>query len=801
MEGRGRRLRVRLARRLLIGAAACLLGATPPAIATDLHSGALPNGLEYVIAEDHSRPRVAVSGCFRIGPRTEQPGERGLTHFIEHLIGRGGTETQTEAEWRTVRSRLDYAAYTSRDGSCYEFEVSPEELGEGLERYAHGLFELEVTAASVSAEREVVLQELLRGLDMPFGPESHRLWPTAFERHPYRTLTIGREDLVRAANAETLRRLHAERFRPNQLFLAVVGAVESRKAESLVSAALGAYRAGAPSFELNLREPEQHRYREVVLSGEPGRSRFLLGCKSPPASHADAPALDVAGRMLAHGSGSRLAAALVDAGTARSVSATPATTRDPGLFVFELETATGQEARALAGLWRILLDLARDEIPREELRRAQRSIRVDRALARESLRARARGLSEAELAGSHTLEASYPHRLRAVTTKEVTRAVARYLHPDRCSLVASVETPESESWMDLAAATVADWPRSAGPPSSTPTVRRSTLANGATLLVEERPQSSTLAFELLFGGPREAPHDQPGVARVAATALALQPVAGTTLEQVVGSLGGHLRTEVTADFVSLSAELLAEDLPDLLRHLGEAIASPRITAQILEAARRRAVASGAADRARAESLARSTLFGSLFEGHSYGALTDETSLDRVEPDAVRHFLEVALRGRRSVVALVGGTDAASAMELAGNALGRLAPGGPWLGSGEPAPADRRGRSQRIHRSIAQSQVATGIATVAARHADFHPLQLAARLLWGRLFSGLVRGGDPIAYWLWSISPRAWNRVPSTYRPVSPPRTRSACSPRSARPSNRSAPIRSPPRSSAAPPRG
>src|ERR1700759_1357579 len=57
-----------------------------PAAAQDLRPQVerLANGLTVMILEDHAQPLVSVQMLYRVGGRTENAGETGLAHFVEH---------------------------------------------------------------------------------------------------------------------------------------------------------------------------------------------------------------------------------------------------------------------------------------------------------------------------------------------------------------------------------------------------------------------------------------------------------------------------------------------------------------------------------------------------------------------------------------------------------------------------------------------------------------------------------------------------------------------------------------------
>ena len=49
----------------------------------------LPNGLEVLLAPDHSTPRVTVDVWYHVGSKNEVPGRTGFAHMFEHVMFTG----------------------------------------------------------------------------------------------------------------------------------------------------------------------------------------------------------------------------------------------------------------------------------------------------------------------------------------------------------------------------------------------------------------------------------------------------------------------------------------------------------------------------------------------------------------------------------------------------------------------------------------------------------------------------------------------------------------------------------------
>src|SRR5918996_497014 len=49
----------------------------------------LPNGLQVLLAPDHSTPRVTVDVWYHVGSKNEVPGRTGFAHMFEHVMFTG----------------------------------------------------------------------------------------------------------------------------------------------------------------------------------------------------------------------------------------------------------------------------------------------------------------------------------------------------------------------------------------------------------------------------------------------------------------------------------------------------------------------------------------------------------------------------------------------------------------------------------------------------------------------------------------------------------------------------------------
>ena len=718
-----------------------LVLACPEAIgAADLDRFVMANGMEVVLVEDHSRAIVAAEGCFRGGARTEAQDEKGLSHLHEHLIGRGGTRRQPRKEWQTAKSRLGFGAYTGPDGVCFQVRVPGRDLEEAVWRFADAIFALELDEESVDRERGVVLLELGRGRDMPFGHALHQLYPAAFVRHPYRTMTIGLDEVIRNVDLDGLSGFYHKRFRPNHFFLAVVGDFESSSLRSMIGEAFGAFEAGQTSLEIAEMEPRQESFRLVASKGPAETTELLLGCRIPAAVGPDAAAVVVLAAVVEQ----RLREALIGGGRAAvSAWASADLRHDPSLLQIGLTAAHDGAETAWIGLWEELLRLASEGPGSDETSRARSGLEAAAGYDRDSFSRYASELAAWELSESFTLADLFPQQLATVTPDDVRQAAIRYLNPSQCTL--SLVCPEESLEPQLRAETsrvAALWPRVDTGRRVGSAAERLNPGSGLNVLVKTVPGSQIQALHVVF--PPRSGDSSPAVRNVAARLLPL--LGHEALGDLVQAAGGRLEVDESPDGLEIGLSAPAGRFAPLVVALANVLRLRALPADAVDAARREGVADLTSRGQSAENEVRDRLGVFLFgDRHPYGRRATTAEIEGVGTADLLSFFSRELDAGAAVLVFVGpaGTDQVRSLlrsfEAKAGAAGvhRL----PWP---PVMPSDERHLT--VSRELAEVKVALGLPAVPGAHQDYPALRLAASILWSRLFYTFVRGeDDPIAY--------------------------------------------------------
>ena len=234
---------------------AAALAATLPATALDLAAripvgpqvkvGKLANGLTYYI-QKNAKPehRAELRLVVKAGSILEDDDQQGLAHMIEHLAFNGSAhfkkhELVSYLESIGVKSGADLNAYTGPDETVYMLPVPTarkehvETAFTVLEDWAHGVT---LNADDIDKERPIILEEARRNKG---AQERVRkaLAPKLYNGSRYVLREpLGKEEVIRTAPAEALRRFYRDWYRPDLMAVIVVGDIEPAEAERQIKA-------------------------------------------------------------------------------------------------------------------------------------------------------------------------------------------------------------------------------------------------------------------------------------------------------------------------------------------------------------------------------------------------------------------------------------------------------------------------------------------------------------------------------------------------------------------------------------
>ena len=235
-----------------------------PEVNTDLPrdpavvQGTLPNGLRYVIRRNQEpRDRVTLRLLVAAGSLHERDDERGLAHFVEHMIFRGtrkhpGDSLVNALQRLGIGLGPDNTAFTSYDHTIYHLELpdtTSASLRQGLATFREYAEDATFDDALIERERGVILSEKAVRDTPPYRRAEARLaflWPDSL--HALRPV-IGVEPTLRAFKREHFVAFYDAWYRPERLAVIIVGDIDPTAARQLVEDTFGSLTARGPARE------------------------------------------------------------------------------------------------------------------------------------------------------------------------------------------------------------------------------------------------------------------------------------------------------------------------------------------------------------------------------------------------------------------------------------------------------------------------------------------------------------------------------------------------------------------------
>lgn len=207
----------------------------------DVKQKVLPNGIKLIsIKKDTGL--FSVHAAVNIGSLHEKKDEKGLAHFVEHMLFKGTEKTENEA----LNEKLEniggeYNAYTDYNCTVVNITGLSEELDNALMLIAEMLRKSNFPSEEIEKEREVILAEIRSSKDDVEDYSFRKALEAAYKNSPLKYDTIGEENTVRKFTREKLLAFYTKHYLPNNCYISIVSPFDHEEIEELVSKHFGTW--------------------------------------------------------------------------------------------------------------------------------------------------------------------------------------------------------------------------------------------------------------------------------------------------------------------------------------------------------------------------------------------------------------------------------------------------------------------------------------------------------------------------------------------------------------------------------
>ena len=402
----------------------------------------LPNGLEVILAPDHTVPQVAVNLYYHVGSKNEVRGRTGFAHMFEHVMFTGSGHVPYG-----THDRLTNGVGGSNNGSTNNdrtnyYEVVPSNYLESalwLESDRMGFLLDKLDEAKFKAQRDVVQNERRQRVDnQPYGRQfellDYGIYP---EGHPYGWPVVGyMADLQRATvgDVKDFFRLY---YSPSNATMTIAGDFQPAAARGLVMKYFGDIKAGPQIARPAITMPVLTAEKRMTYEDRVQVPRLYLSWPTVGDDSPDATALRFLAQVIAGSRTSRLTKALVyDKQSAAAVQAFNNDNENAGNFVLIITPRPGNALTQLeSSTDEVIARLKADGPTADELVKAKAGLEFTFVSQLESNLGKSDILNDGLVfhgdAGYYKKEYA---RLKAVTPADVKRVANKYLGGNRVVL-------------------------------------------------------------------------------------------------------------------------------------------------------------------------------------------------------------------------------------------------------------------------------------------------------------------------------------------------------------------------------
>lgn len=414
----------------------------------------LENGLTVLVCPKKLAPKVSIQLWYDVGSKHEATGEKGMAHFIEHMIFKGTKDLLSESDINLITQKLSgYAnAFTSFDYTGYLFDVPVQNWDKVLPVLADCMNNCVFDEEHMNSEVKAVIQELKMYRDDFTWTLADGLITSIFDSHPYHHPIIGYKQDLWSLKRETLVNFYKKYYVPQNAALVLVGDLDPEIAYQMANKIFGSIPRGKDIDCARFYINEEVQAKTVTLYRPVEQPMCMLAFTIPGASAKQDFIFDVIGYVLANGKASRLQKILVE--EKEIVSSVSAMTYD--LFdrqVFFIDFKPKKESD-IAEIKEIILqqinEIVQNGLLDTELRRALKIAQVEYQHTLEDTQKQAYAIGKAFIA---TGDEEYPFTYSLYDAEQlrhdVVATLKKYFRSTVCHLGSILNIPSSDiSYLD-----------------------------------------------------------------------------------------------------------------------------------------------------------------------------------------------------------------------------------------------------------------------------------------------------------------------------------------------------------------
>ncbi len=224
----------------------------------------LANGLRLITKHISGVASLSLGIWINIGGRFESIRQKGISHFLEHLLFKGSKKHSC----RVIKESIEGVGgslngFTSEELTCFLVKIPSRYLQTALDILSDMVLNPLLKPADVDKEKTVILEELKMYRDLPqsyvYELVDELLWP----RQPLGALVIGTVESVSNMTGDTVRSFQKSHYTPANIVISAAGLVQHDLLAEKVSAIFSKKSCGEPNIFTAVKESQGDKQLKI----------------------------------------------------------------------------------------------------------------------------------------------------------------------------------------------------------------------------------------------------------------------------------------------------------------------------------------------------------------------------------------------------------------------------------------------------------------------------------------------------------------------------------------------------------
>jgi len=395
----------------------------------------LENGMKIAMEEMDGIRSVSFGIWVKNGSRNESKEEKGISHFIEHMMFKGtGRRTAKDIadEMDAVGGQMN--AYTTKEYTCYYTRTLDTHLYIALDVLSDMFLRSQFDDAEIKKECKVILEEIDMYEDTPEDMVHDLLQTQIWADNSLGFSVIGEKDVITGFRHDSFMNYTAKHYSPRNTVITLAGHFNAEEAVRKIEEAFSGF---MPSRDENAPGPEAVYTAGVsVKSKDIEQTHLCLGFPAISLGDERSYDLTVMNTVFGGGMSSRLFQTIREEnGLAYSVYSYTVPYTDTGIFSIYTGFNVNQASDVIHLLFDVIHGFFTDKVTQQQLDKTREQLKSNFLMGLESTSSRMSGLGRSQLLLNHSLtEDEIVAKLDAVTLDSMYDMARLIFDMERASL-------------------------------------------------------------------------------------------------------------------------------------------------------------------------------------------------------------------------------------------------------------------------------------------------------------------------------------------------------------------------------